>query len=216
MILYVHMKEDRKGPSCEGSIIECNDRGQCINGHCYCLPGYGGDHCYLNVPEALSAENPGGDGEGNCKNNDDFCLPGLECDKDRCPISKGYAESTDCCMGSCDETKHTCLVKATPGTDGQGICTFDKGCETGLRCGVNNCDPSLGFPPNSDCCTSIPCDAENGHGKCCTPRFPCGEGEGDCDKDTHCREGLICGDKNCPEGFPTGFDCCEDPTKSLL
>ena len=29
-------------------------------------------------------------------------------------------------MGSCDETKHTCLVKATPGTDGQGICTFDK------------------------------------------------------------------------------------------
>ena len=50
----------------------------------------------------------------------------MECDKDRCPISKGYAESTDCCMGSCDETKHTCLVKATPGTDGQGICTFDK------------------------------------------------------------------------------------------
>ena len=70
-----HMKEDRKGPSCEGSIIECNfvlfticcyfqlfffyflliyivylgnDRGQCINGQCYCLPGYGGEHCYLN------------------------------------------------------------------------------------------------------------------------------------------------------------------------
>ena len=64
-----HMKEERKGPSCEGSIVECNfvclqfdavcflftelvylgnDRGQCINGHCYCLPGYGGDHCYLN------------------------------------------------------------------------------------------------------------------------------------------------------------------------
>ena len=80
----------------------------------------------ISVPEALSADNRGGDGEGNCKNNDDFCLPGLECDKDRCPISKGYAESIDCCMGSCDSTKHTCLVKATPGGDGEGICTFDK------------------------------------------------------------------------------------------
>ena len=34
------------------------------------------------------------------------------------------------------------------------------------------------------------------------------KGEGDCDKDSHCNDGLVCGNNNCPEGFPTGFDCC--------
>ena len=39
----------------------------------------------------------------------------------------------------------------------------------------------------------------------------CGENEGDCDKDSHCKSGLKCGNNNCPSGFPSSFDCCYNP-----
>ena len=78
----------------------------------------------------------------------------------------------------------------------KGVCVRDSGCleaadngGTQLRCGVNNCPASLGLPDGQDCCTSLPCDAENGHGRCCTPKFQCDVGEGDCDKQSHCKAG---------------------------
>ena len=36
----------------------------------------------------------------------------------------------------------------------------------------------------------------------------CGENEGDCDYDSHCKAGLKCGSDNCPSGFPSYYDCC--------
>jgi len=33
---------------------------------------------------------------------------------------------------------------------------------------------------------------------CCTPSTPCGIDDGDCDSDTDCKPGLICGSNNCP------------------
>ena len=51
---------------------------------------------------------------------------------------------------------------------------------------------------------------------CCTPESPCHEGEGDCDNDDDCSGDLVCGQNNCPQGFPARFsrhapDCCEPP-----
>ena len=45
---------------------------------------------------------------------------------------------------------------------------------------------------------------------CCNNKpGKCGEGEGDCDYDSHCKAGLKCGVNNCPSGFPSsGYDCC--------
>ena len=44
---------------------------------------------------------------------------------------------------------------------------------------------------------------------CCTSDEPCGEGDGDCDNDSHCEGDLVCGTDNCPWG--DGDDCCIPP-----
>ena len=49
---------------------------------------------------------------------------------------------------------------------------------------------------------------------CCTSNIPCSEGEGDCDSDSECRPGLICGHNNCnPEthDWDPVDDCCLAP-----
>ena len=43
-----HMLEHRAGSACEGRVVECSDKGQCISGICYCITGYAGNACELN------------------------------------------------------------------------------------------------------------------------------------------------------------------------
>ena len=51
---------------------------------------------------------------------------------------------------------------------------------------------------------------------CCSAGRPCGIGEGDCDYDGDCQNGLRCGTDNCFVDFPTPYgynweimaDCC--------
>ena len=57
------------------------------------------------------------------------------------------------------------------------------------------------------------CCRGQGGGDCC--QGDCGEGEGDCDGDSDCLPGLVCGDDNCVTGtYPAGTlvsddDCCK-------
>ena len=45
--------------------------------------------------------------------------------------------------------------------------------------------------------------------ECCSVDHPCGLGQGDCDKDSECSGGLVCGKDNCGVGFnSTTADCC--------
>ena len=54
---------------------------------------------------------------------------------------------------------------------------------------------------------------------CCSDEHKCDIGEGDCDQDSHCKDGLICGENNCltnslifgmpPDSFEYNDDCCE-------
>jgi len=48
---------------------------------------------------------------------------------------------------------------------------------------------------------------------CCTSTNRCGEAEGDCDEDSDCQPGLICGTQNCPKfsAFSANDDCCHVP-----
>ena len=46
----------------------------------------------------------------------------------------------------------------------------------------------------------------------CTKNKPCDEGQGVCSKDTQCKNGLRCGDRNCPFKTENSFNetnkCC--------
>jgi len=56
------------------------------------------------------------------------------------------------------------------------------------------------------------CSGELGHyNSCCTADRLCGLGQGDCDQDDECEEGLICGRNNCIDFNPDASrysDCC--------
>ena len=55
-----------------------------------------------------------------------------------------------------------------------------------------------------DCTANTPLSTS-----CCDNKpEKCGENEGDCDTDSHCKPGLTCGIDNCPSGFPSNYDCC--------
>ena len=47
--------------------------------------------------------------------------------------------------------------------------------------------------------------------------YKCGEGEGDCDKDSDCKTGLVCKEGGCPlkvgTDFQKGDECCGKPGK---
>ena len=51
---------------------------------------------------------------------------------------------------------------------------------------------------------------------CCRWWDPCDEGQGDCDNDNECKDGLVCGHEKgqinyCGPTFPHNFDCCVRP-----
>ena len=58
----------------------------------------------------------------------------------------------------------------------------------------------------------------DGNDDCCSNGIEgfCGEGEGDCDRDSECAGSLVCGNSNCPWRVPAGDedDCCMMPTNA--
>ena len=47
---------------------------------------------------------------------------------------------------------------------------------------------------------------------CCSSSNPCGYGGGDCDNDSHCQSGLICGhERYCGDNWGRLYDCCVYP-----
>merc|ERR1719445_669107 len=59
-------------------------------------------------------------------------------------------------------------------------------------------------------------DLNRWSGSCCTTDFQCLEGEGDCDSDSDCAPGLVCGTNNCgaDSPFQDTHDCCEESAVS--
>jgi len=95
----------------------------------------------------------------------------------------------------------------------EGDCNDDNACETGLKCGINNC-PADQKRPLADCCYN-PADINpttecTGGSKltwsCCSSEKPCGENQGDCDEDDECEGDLVCGANACNDAFNEKFD----------
>jgi len=105
--------------------------------------------------------------------------------------------------------------------ENEGDCDDDDGCNTGLKCGVNNCGPTM--DPLADCCYSqtkvINDKGTNTDGEAgnlwtyCTDKLAakgpgngCAVNEGDCDNDDECAGDLVCGRNSCDSTFNAGFD----------
>ena len=50
---------------------------------------------------------------------------------------------------------------------------------------------------------------------CCSINYLCGQGQGNCENDNDCQNGLTC-ENTCPEGFPEGYKCCHNSGKLFL
>jgi len=133
--------------------------------------------------------------------------------------------STEDCAGLFGD-ENCCRNIGNGCSEGQGDCDNNGECEFGLICGVNNCrDYNTSADPNADCCTPKPeCDGSYGTAHCCviaasdTGAQKCSVGQGDCDMDFQCEDGLLCGKNNCQEFNPNaepGHDCCYIPTSPL-
>jgi hypothetical protein len=129
-----------------------------------------------------------------------------------------------------------CADPAFPCDEGEGDCDSDDDCAGTLVCGINN-GAVFGFVASTDVCWPAHCEdgIQSGDetgidygGSCslidscpppgvqnsdpqsyCTVECPCITGFGDCDRDTHCQEGLVCGLNNGGRwGMPPRHDVC--------
>lgn len=146
----------------------------------------------------------------------DYCPPQRKCAPDEIKEEKwGPLDSNNC---KCKETKCNklsflicngkddgCCTKNTPCFKGDGDCDVHADCLPGLKCGYNNCP----WGDEDDCCTDEIMRCKGADDYCCTPWTPCDLGDGDCDRDSDCAEGLVCGKDNCPWGDKD--DCCMKP-----
>jgi len=160
------------------------------------------------------------EGEGDC-DQDAECAPGLRCGSGNCN-GFSFQPTDDCCYdphreggrgGGLHVHSHedrrcdggdSCCSGGRQCSLGEGDCDSDRDCGLGLVCGTDNCR-GPGFDSTDDCCRRW-CD---GGDSCCTRANQCSLGEGDCDNDSDCHLGLVCGVDNCRgPGFDSTDDCC--------
>jgi len=136
----------------------------------------------------------------------------------------------DSCDGTNWSSIRRCCRRNGPCNVGEGDCNSDSECADGLKCGKNNCHRDFDawnkwWSRGHDCCFAPDSEPETGTGcdgtdwfnirRCCRYNGPCNLGEGDCNKDSECADGLTCGSNNCQSDFSTGqtwwgrrHDCC--------
>ena len=130
-----------------------------------CADGSGGFSCCNSTQQC-------GEGEGDCDSDAD-CAGNLKCGQgngldDNCDNSLGFPSTYDCCYdpSNCADGSGgpSCCTSSQQCGVGEGDCDSDADCAGNLKCGQgngydDNCDTSLGFPSDYDCCydpTSYP------------------------------------------------------------
>jgi len=166
-------------------------------GRCGCI---GGDSC---CHDGICGEN-----EGDCDKDHD-CVDGLACGEDNC-VGDSFQDTDDCC-----EDLGLTVGQATFKGNADGAnCIFPF---IGYGSEYMECTAEHGSG-YTWCGTTSNYDRDSKWGYCgcigrddCCSDGNCGVNEGDCDKDSDCAEGLICGTDNCPpsDSFQGTDDCCE-------
>ena len=155
-----------------------------------------------------TSNNPCGDDEGDC-DNDDQCKENHKCGTNNCRSLLGFHSQFDCCYNEDED----CTIDSPCGVE-EGDCDSHDMCQEGLLCGLNNCPEEAGFDNTTDCCYAPVVGDED----FCLSGIPCGEDDGDCDSNEECESELFCGSNNCPDslGFDLEVDCCCKLTSSTL
>ena len=140
--------------------------------------------------------------EGHCESHDQ-CLSGLTCGYDNCKSELGYVNGTNCCYN----TTAYCSEFLSGENGNWTIQTpFDNPNKVVKEV---ECQWYIDGSTNTHFIKSGNESATCGAWSCCTSSRPCILGEGDCDYDFDCFNGLTCGTDNCGPSLPSGFDCCE-------
>jgi len=188
----------------------CIPRPQDVNGD-YC-PAHSACAKECTWDEILCPD--GADSRG-CKNVD-LCLPrGEDRDGNLCPGS---------CPAICSDNEFNCPGPIfNNGCRGPGLCIEKALDVNGIECpeicpvfcNENEHMHHEGVDSRG-CLMQDTCHAKcTGGDSCCHEEHKCGVGEGDCDSDADCEEGLLCGTGNCPSTrsafWDADDDCCYKP-----
>jgi len=150
------------------------------------------------------------EGEGDCDGSDD-CEEGLVC-VSGAGADFGFEPDVDVCLAECPVPPgdpEFCSL-CGPCGEGEGDCDGSGDCAQGLVCREDVGD-FFGFAPDVDVCLDdeSTCTEPLGDYSYCRLCGPCEEGEGDCDADNECAEGLTCVNEVGPDfGFVWDVDVC--------
>ncbi|RPI26515.1 MAG: hypothetical protein EHM61_11585 [Acidobacteria bacterium] len=212
---------------------DCDSDDECADG-LICVSGVGTqygfasdvDVCLATCPVPVGHEDyckmcgPCEEGTGDCDSDDDCADSDAKCMQDVGAIF-GFAADVDVCVTGflCTEPQGSysyCKV-CGPCVEGEGDCDSDSECDTGLAC-VNEAGPDYGWAWDVDVCLprkSEECEDLLGKDGYCEKCGPCQKGEGDCDSDDECEDGLFCvnnvGDDY---GFDYTIDVCLERDES--
>ena len=103
-----------------------------------------------NEDDFCTFQNPCGADQGDCDTHDD-CQDSVFCGSNNCPEYLGFHFEFDCCYSPTVGDEHFCTATNPCGQD-KGDCDKHEECQGSLICGSVNCQTSLGFDPDTDCC----------------------------------------------------------------
>ena len=195
-----------------GDGLHFNDAGERILAQTWFDAIMNGDcPAFVAGPDACTSSCPCGEGQGDCDSDAD-CEDGLTCVQN-VGAQYGWPASRDVCEAGCPDfvAGPDACTSSCPCGEGQGDCDSDADCEDGLTC-VQNVGARYGWPASRDVCEAG-CPAFVAGPDACTGSCPCGEGQGDCDSNADCEDGLICvPNVGAQYGWPESRDVCESPT----
>ncbi|MFB3904967.1 MAG: hypothetical protein ACE15E_16065 [Acidobacteriota bacterium] len=214
--------------TCEEGEGDCDSHDECGDGM-VCVndagPQFGFaadvDVCMSACPVPVGHEDycrlcgPCDEGTGDCDSDDDCADGGVKCVED-VGAAFGFPADVDVCVAGflCTEPpgSYSYCEVCGPCEEGQGDCDSDSECDTGLAC-VNEVGPEYGWAWDVDVCLprkSEECEDLLGEDGYCEKCGPCEKGEGDCDSDDECQDGLFCiNNVGKQYGFDMTTDVCE-------
>lgn len=164
--------------------------------------------------DRCTEECPCPDGEGDC-DSDSECQEGMRCLNDA-GLDYGYSDpEIDVCVSGCPAAGvggGNFCTEECPCAHGEGDCDNDSQCEAGMVC-MFDVGIEFGYGDREiDVCVSGCPSFGVGGWDFCTEECPCGAGQGDCDSDSECQSGLVCGHDNGDDyGYDGEVDACVAP-----